>query len=77
MRLTLRTMLAYLDEVLDAADSQELGRKIEESSFASGLVHRIRDSMRRLRLGAPKVDGKGMGLPAYSFTFAKSERHAS
>ena len=66
MRLTLRTMLAYLDDVLDSGETQELEQKIEESSFASGLVHRIRDSTRRLRLGAPKVDGKGIGLDANS-----------
>ena len=64
MRLTLRTMLAYLDDVLDPVDAQELEHKIEESSFASGLVHRIRDSMRRMRLGAPKLDGRGLGLDA-------------
>ncbi len=62
MRLTLRTMLAYLDDVLDPADAKELEHKIEESSFASGLVHRVRDSMRRMRLGAPKLDGRGLGL---------------
>lgn len=66
MRLTLRTMLAYLDDVLDPGDAHELEQKIEESSFASGLVHRIRDSTRRLRLGAPKVEGTGMGLDANS-----------
>lgn len=64
MRLTLRTMLAYLDDVLDSANTQELEHKIEESSFASGLVDRVRDSMRRAQLGAPKVDGRGLGLDA-------------
>lgn len=64
MRLTLRTLLAYLDDILEPADARELGQKIEESEFASGLVHRIRSVTRKLRLGAPKLSGKGMGLDA-------------
>jgi hypothetical protein len=62
MRLTLRTLLAYLDDILAPNDAQLLAEKIRESEFASGLVHRVRNSTRRLRLGAPPVSGKGMGL---------------
>ena len=62
MRLTLRTMLCYLDDVLDPADAKELGQKIEESEYATNVVHRVRSSMRRLRLGAPAVSGKEMGF---------------
>ncbi len=62
MRLTLRSLLAYLDDSLEAPEAEELGRKIEESEFARALVHRMRSATRRLRLGAPKLSGKGMGL---------------
>ena len=64
MRLTLRNLLAYLDDTLEPKDAHELEQKIAESEFASGLVHRIRSVPRKLRLGAPKVAGKGMGLDA-------------
>lgn len=64
MRLTLRTMLAALDadDRLDPADVEELLAKIEQSTFASNLANQIRRVVQHPRLGAPRLDGKGMGL---------------
>ena len=62
MRLTLRTLLAYLDDVLEPADTKIIGQKIQESSMAQLLVSRIREVMRRRRLKAPEVFGPEMGI---------------
>ena len=64
MRLTLRTLLAYMDDLLEPQDAIQMGKRIEENKVATELVHRIRTRMRLLRLGAPKVDGKGLGADA-------------
>lgn len=64
MRLTLRTLLAYLDNMLPEEDAKAIGDKLDTSELASGLIHRIRNSTRKLRLAAPPVDGRGMGSDA-------------
>ncbi|MFG0295841.1 MAG: HEAT repeat domain-containing protein [Maioricimonas sp. JB045] len=57
MRLTLRTLLAYLDDILAPAQAKEIGEKINESSFAASTVERIKDVLRRRRNTAPDVIG--------------------
>jgi hypothetical protein len=62
MRLTLRTLLAYLDDLLEPGQSREIGEKISESGYASALVDRIREVMRRRRLTAPDPKSPNSGL---------------
>jgi hypothetical protein len=62
LRLTLRTLLAYLDDVLEPAQAREIGTKIQETQFASQLVERIQDVLRRRRVEAPDLAGPGSGL---------------
>ncbi len=62
LRLTLRTLLAYLDDVLEPAQAREIGTKIQETPFAAQLVERIQDVLRRRRIAAPDLTGPGSGL---------------
>ncbi|MCA9109750.1 MAG: hypothetical protein KDA52_07370 [Planctomycetaceae bacterium] len=57
MRLTLRTLLAYLDDILEPAQAKEIGEKIHESPFATSLVNKIQDVVRRRRIAAPELSG--------------------
>jgi hypothetical protein len=66
MRLTLRTLLAYLDDILEPGQAREIGEKISESGYASALVDRIREVMRRRRLTAPDPKSPNSGLDTNS-----------
>jgi hypothetical protein len=52
-RLTLRTLLAYLDDTLDAEEARDLGLKIAENPEVQQLIERIKRVTRRRGLGAP------------------------
>jgi len=54
MRLTLRTLLAYLDDTLDPAQAKVIGQKLAESASARELVERIRKVTRRRGLSTPQ-----------------------
>ena len=62
MRLTLRTLLAHLDDILEPGQAAEIQKKVAESSFASTLASRIREVSRRRRLASPDLDGPHTGL---------------
>lgn len=57
MRLTLRTLLAYLDDTLDAAMIKEIGAKVAESDAAQELIGRLKQVTRRRRLTVPPATG--------------------
>ena len=61
MRLTLRTLLAYLDQVLDPSDAESLRPRIASSQLATSLTQRIRTGLKRRQLSAPPVVGRGLG----------------
>ena len=58
MRLTLRTLLASIDGILSEQDQRELTAQIEASDNAKELLHRTRDTVQRIRLGAPALDSE-------------------
>ncbi len=57
MRLTLRTLLAYLDDTLEPHEIKEIVLKVAESDAAQELVARIKQVTRRRRLTTPPPDG--------------------
>ncbi|WP_164104026.1 hypothetical protein [Candidatus Laterigemmans baculatus] len=59
MRLTLRTLLAYLDHTLDPADEAALGEKVQQSSLASELVRRIERLLSHPQIDAPSANAVG------------------
>jgi hypothetical protein len=59
MRLTLRTLLAYLDDTLEPSQAKLIGQKVAESDTAQELIERIKQVTRRRRLITPPVEGPG------------------
>jgi hypothetical protein len=57
MRLTLRTLLAYLDDTLDPNQTRQIGEKVAESDTAAELIERIKKVTRRRRLTTPEMVG--------------------
>ena len=52
MRLTLRTLLAYLDNILELDDRELLEKKVQESEFAQNLIKRSRETVNDQELSA-------------------------
>jgi hypothetical protein len=56
-QLTLRTLLAYLDDTLEPAATRELGKQVADSEVARELIERIKKITRRRRLQTPDAAG--------------------
>src|SRR4051794_17717982 len=59
MRLTLRTLLSYLDDTLEPVEARAIGQKVAESEQARELAERITQVTRRRRLTTPPASGPG------------------
>ncbi len=57
MRLTLRTLLAWLDDTLNPGEVREIGSQVAESPFAQELSERIQRVTRQRRLAVPSRSG--------------------
>src|SRR5438874_635906 len=57
MRLTLRTLLAYIDDTLEPTQAKEIGLKVAESDVAQELIERIKAVTRRRGLTIPPASG--------------------
>jgi hypothetical protein len=57
MRLTLRTLLAWLDDTLSPAEVREIGKQVGESPVAKELKDRIQRVTRQRRLTVPPSNG--------------------
>lgn len=64
MRLTLRTLLAYLDDTLEPAQARHIGQKIAESEQAQDVIKLIQLVTRRRRITTPPDGGPGAKLDA-------------
>ncbi len=56
-QLTLRTLLAYIDDTLEPALARQLGAKVAESELARDLIERIKKVTRRRGLKSPSTTG--------------------
>ncbi len=66
LRLTLRTLLAWLDGVLPAEEADAFAEKLSSSGSARMLVDRIRAVVAHPGLDSPKLVGRGLAADANS-----------
>lgn len=62
LQLTLRTLLAYIDDTLEPTLARQLGAKVAESELAQKLIERIKKVTRRRGLRAPTATSDDDGV---------------
>ncbi len=76
MRLTLRTLLAYLDDTLEPLEIKTIGQKVGESETAQELIARIKQATRRRRITTPPATGPNSFDPNTVADYLDSELSA-
>src|ERR1700739_741024 len=73
LRLTLRTLLAWLDDTLSPSEVREIGRQVGESPVGKELVERIQRVTRQRRLTVPRSSGREPTDPTLVAAYLDSE----
>jgi hypothetical protein len=73
VRLTLRTLLAYLDDTLEPLEIKRIGQKVAESDTAQELIARIKQVTRRRRITTPPATGPNSFDPNMVADYLDSE----
>ncbi len=73
MRLTLRTLLAWLDDTLSASEVREIGKQVSESPYAQELIERIQRVTRQRRLTVPSTTGSDATDPNLVSSYLDNE----
>jgi hypothetical protein len=73
MRLTLRTLLAWLDDTLPPTQVRDIGRQVAESPYAQELVDRIHLVTRQRRLTVPSKSGPDATDPNVVASFVDND----
>lgn len=73
LRLTLRTLLAWLDDTLSPSEVREIGKQVGESPVGKELVERIQRVTRQRRLTVPSSSGADATDPNLVASYLDSE----
>src|SRR3954453_3089952 len=73
MRLTLRTLIAWLDDTLSPNEVREIGHQVGDSPFAKELVERVQRVTRQRRLATPGDSGPDSSDPNLVASYLDNE----